>query len=133
MAISPEIEHSSGSAVLACRPWLLALWPVKCCLSIQGNSVDLFCSYNLILLQSKGLRQATAISACPQWDIAGENSGLLVLSLALVPRFSRIGPHQLTVVLLTVALLILICMEYFLLFSRVALCLPASYFILKFI
>ncbi len=69
----------------------------------------------------------------PKGDIAGENSGLLVLSLALVPRFSRAGPHQLTVDLLTVVLRLLICLEYFLLFIHLALCLPACYFILLFI
>lgn len=133
MVIASETEHSSGTAVLACSPWLLAIWSVKCSLSVQENRIDLFCSYNLISLQSKGLKQATARSACPQWDIAGENSGLLVLSLALVPRFRRIGPHQLTVDLLTVVLRILICLEYFLLFIHLALCLCACYFILLFI
>lgn len=119
MVIASETEHSSGTAVLACSPWLLAIWSVKCSLSVQENRIDLFCSYNLISLQSKGLKQATARSACPQWDIAGENSGLLVWSLALVPRFRRIGPHQLTVDLLTVVLRILICLEYFLPFLSI--------------
>lgn len=131
--ITPETEHSPGTAALACSPWLLALCCVKCCLSVQGNETDLFCSYNLISALSKGPKQATARSACPQWDIAGENSGLLVLSLALVPIFSRTGPHQLTVDLLNVVLRILICLEYFLLFIHLVLCLSVCYFILSFI
>lgn len=119
----PNPSHG-GTALLACSLWLLPLWSVKSCLSVQGNRIDLFCSYNLISVLSKGLKRATARSASPQWDIAGENSGLLVLSLALVPRFCRIGPHQPTVDQLTVILKILICLEYFLLFIHLAVWLP---------
>lgn len=119
-----KLNSVSRTSEFACSHWVLALWCVKCCLSVQGNRIDPFCSYNLISLLSKDLKQAAARSACPQWDLAGENSGLLVLSLALVPVFSKIRPHQLTVDLLNTVLRILICLEYLLLFLHVLLCQP---------
>lgn len=42
--------------------------------------IDLSHSYNLIAVQFTGLKQGMARSACSQWDMAGENSGLLVLA-----------------------------------------------------
>lgn len=91
------------------QPLALGSWACKMLLSVQVNS------WPILQLQphfSSNQSLCTARSACPQWDIAGENSGLLVLFLALVLRFSRTGPHQQTVDLLNAVLEALICLEY---------------------
>lgn len=108
--LTSSVSHSPPPVLVMAPVTVLELW----CLHAAPGSW-LFGALNSVCL-SKGMGltysaatalQATARSACPQWDIAEENSGLLVLSLALVPWFSRSGPHQLAVDLLTAALIIL--------------------------
>lgn len=108
--LTSSVSHSPPPVLVMAPVTVLELW----CLHAAPGSW-LFGALNSVCL-SKGMGltysaatalQAMARSACPQWDIAEENSGLLVLSLALVPWFSRSGPHQLAVDLLTAALIIL--------------------------
>lgn len=87
----------SPTSVLAPFPQTeTQFWDCCVCLQLFG-ALNAFC-----LSKGTGLTHTAATtsfyfgpktgakSACPQWDIAEENSGLLVLSLALFAWFSKI-------------------------------------------